>query len=344
MDPYLKDILSQPETLRAALDNFKSEQLISLARRLAAGEFDRIVITGMGASYNASYPAMPALSQMPVPVMLVNTAELLHYQPGLVGGRTLLWMISQSGRSAELVNLVEKLHTARPGFLLTCTNDFTSPLAQASDLDIQIHAGTEFTVSTKTYINTLATLLLNACVLTGGNEKRLSLALRGAADAMQVYLENWRNEVATLDELFAEVESLPVLGRGLSMSAVWNGTLILKEAAKIEFEGMHAADFRHGPLEMVEDGFSAFILAGAETTIELNRELSRDIRSYGGRVFWLGSQPEKDTIHIPIPVVDESALPLLEILPFQMLTLALAPRRGVEAGHFRHVGKITTRE
>jgi glucosamine--fructose-6-phosphate aminotransferase (isomerizing) len=144
--------------------------------------------------------------------------------------------------------------------------------------------------------------------------------------------------------MLGKFDELLLIGRGTSMSAVWNGSLINKEAAKYAFEGMHAADFRHGPLEIVSKGFAALIFAGSSQTSALNRELAREIIAYGGKAIWLDSTPDPEIPTILLPETSDLTRPLMEILPMQMLTLAMAKRRGVEAGKFRHVSKITDRE
>jgi glucosamine--fructose-6-phosphate aminotransferase (isomerizing) len=128
------------------------------------------------------------------------------------------------------------------------------------------------------------------------------------------------------------------------MSAVWNGALNNKEAAKCSFEGMHAADFRHGPSEVVEPGFVAIIFAGSPRTFALNRDLARDILSYGGKVIWVDSTADPEIPTIVLPDTNELTRPLMEILPMQILTLVMANRKGLEAGRFRHVSKVTDRE
>ena len=119
---------------------------------------------------------------------------------------------------------------------------------------------------------------------------------------------------------------------------------INKEAAKCAFEGMHAADFRHGPLELVSERFAALVFAGSAQTSALNRELAREIISYGGRVIWLDSSPDPEIPTLLYPMTSELTRPLVEILPMQMLTLVIANRKGLQAGKFRHVSKVTSRE
>ena len=340
MNPYIRDILSQPVTLRLALEKYS----ISLLRDIDLSEYDRIVISGMGSSYYAAYPAVIQLSGLPVPVQWINAAELLHSRWGAIGERTLLWLNSQSGRSAEPVHLLERLHSSRPARVLAFVNDLSSPMAERADIAVPIHAGEEATVSTKTYINMLAVNLLAAVQLAGGDVGALVEEMRRAADAMQDYLADWQSRVQELGSLLGDFDELFLIGRGASLSAVWNGSLINKEAAKCAFEGMHAADFRHGPLELAAKGLAALIFAGSFNTSTLNRELGREIRSHGGKVIWVDSAPDDEIPTLPIPFTTERTLPLVEILPVQMLTLVMAQRKGIEPGRFRHVSKVTARE
>jgi glutamine---fructose-6-phosphate transaminase (isomerizing) len=340
MNPYIRDILSQPEALRNALDKYPASTL----NKIDIADFDRVMISGMGSSCYAAYPALIELAKQSVPVQLVNAAELLHSLDGMISSRTLLWLNSQSGRSAELVHLLERIKVRRPARLLTFVNEVASPLGEGADVCVPVHAGEEATVSTKTYVNMLAVNLLAAIQLRGGNLDSAIHEMRLAADAMQDYLATWERRAQELDVRLGEFEELFLIGRGASMSAVWNGSLINKEAARAAFEGMHAADFRHGPLEIVSDGFAALIFAGASQTSALNRALGREIIAYGGKVIWLDSVPDPELPTLLFPETSEWTRPLAEILPMQMLTLAIAKRKNVEAGSFHHVSKITARE
>jgi glucosamine--fructose-6-phosphate aminotransferase (isomerizing) len=343
MNPYFSDILSQPAALRNAVEKFSPTLLLPIINRIHSGDFDRIVITGMGASYNAAYSMYLELSHLPIPVMLVNGAELVHYMDGLIGPRTLLWVNSQSGRSAELVHLLERIKPTPPTCILACVNDETSPLSIAADIRLPIHAGPESTVSTKTYINTLAVNLLAARQVTGQEIEASQKAMLTAANEMESFLSDWQARVHELDSLLGDFETLLVLGRGASMGAVWNGALINKEAAKFSLEGMNAAEFRHGPLELAEPGLCTLIFAGSSTTSPLNHNLGAEIMAHDGRVIWLDAMTDSKLPTFTIPVV-ESVRPVTEILPMQLLTIALANRRGVEPGIFRYIGKVTTSE
>ena len=344
MNPYLADILAQPSALRDALKNYSPEILDGLYKRLQNGDFDRIIITGMGSSHNASYPALIQLCNQTVPVQFVNASELLHSLHGMIGTRSLLWMNSQSGQSAELINLLTRLKTQSPACLLASVNILSSPLASSADVCLPIHAGEEATVSTKTYVNMLAVNLLAALQLTGNNIDSAIHEMQAAADSMEAYLNDWESQVKELDSLLGDFKQLFILGRGTSMSVVWTGSLINKEAAKCAFEGMHAADFRHGPLELASPDLSAFIFAGSAQTSNLNRDLASDITTHDGHVIWIDSAIDVNFANHLIPATSELTRPLVEILPMQMLTLVMAKRKGLQAGKFRYLNKVTARE
>jgi glutamine---fructose-6-phosphate transaminase (isomerizing) len=340
LNPYIEDILSQPAALREALTEFSTAAL----DRINLADFDRVIISGMGSSYFAAYPGWIELSKQATPAQLLNAAELLHSLSGMIGTRSLLWLNSQSGRSAELVHLLEHIAARPPARLLTFVNDIASLMGERGDVCVPIHAGKEAMVSTKTYTNMLAVNLLAAIQLRGGNVDLAIQEMRAAADSMESYLVHWEARVQELDAALGQFDQLFLIGRGTSMSAVWNGSLINKEAARYAFEGMHAADFRHGPLEIVSEGFAALIFAGSGQTSASNRDLAREIISYGGKVIWLDSVPDPEIPTILFPETSALARPLVEILPMQMLTLAMAQRKNLEAGKFRHVSKITDRE
>ncbi|MBN1267548.1 MAG: SIS domain-containing protein [Anaerolineales bacterium] len=344
MNPYIGNILEQPAALRRLVESFTPQPLELILSAFKRNRYDRIILTGMGASYSAACPTEIALSQLPIPVILVNSSELVHYKADLIGPRSLVWMNSQSGRSAELVHLLEVLKSTPGADVLVCVNERDSPLAHGADLCLPIFAGPEATVGTKTYLNTVAANLLAAVVLVESNLAELKSDILETAGAIEDYLGNMDRQVAEMDAGLGNSKNLIVLGRGPSMGAVWTGALITKEAAKFPLEGMHAAEFRHGPLELAEPGFTALVLAGAPETIGLNRKLALDIIEHGGRVLWIDDvrDPELDTIQMPR--ARGLVRSLAEILPLQILTLVLANRRGVEAGKFRYLDKVTVVE
>jgi glucosamine--fructose-6-phosphate aminotransferase (isomerizing) len=118
--------------------------------------------------------------------------------------------------------------------------------------------------------------------------------------------------------------------------------LILKEAARFPAEGMSSAAFRHGPLEMVDRHLLLLVFEGAEPSASLNHRLVSDVRELGGCA-QLVSEHTSPTV-FQIPTSEDAVRPILEILPVQMMSLALAAREGFEAGAFIRASKITAVE
>ena len=331
--PYVTDILAQPEALQALLDTGLSTDVRALLGDTE--RFDRLVLTGMGASLFAQVPTMIRLAAAGRAVWNIETAELLSDQGALIDSRTLLWITSQSGASAEVGALLERVQGSG-ATVLGSTNDMSGPLAQSADVVLELHAGAERTVSTRSYINTLAAHALAVDVILRAPPDP---ELLGAAVPMARWLEDWADHAAALDHAVRR-PTLYVLGRGTSMAAVATGALIIKEAAKVAVEGMSAPQFRHGPLELADPDLVAVVLAGSEPEQAANSRTASDLRQLGATAVLLGGT-SGDT-DLPLPgLASPRSLPLAEILPLQALSVVLAERRGVEPGAFRQISKVT---
>jgi len=343
-NPYVEDILSQPAVLEAMLRRLDLTSLEPVRKKLRQGAFDRIVITGMGASNFGAYPAWLLLCRSGIPACWVDTAELVHYASGLVTERTLLWAVSQSGRSAELANILQPDAKIKPGMILALTNDPASPLAERAEINLAIDAPEELTVSTRTYVNTLAISQLAALYLTGNPFDAALDELAAVSRSLRSYFGGWQDEVDQLVKSIGLPRSLVILGRGPSMAAAQMGALIQGEASKYPALSMNAAEFRHGPLEMVRDDLTIVALAGPKATVQLNLRLAEQLSRLGARVFWVGAPAAAGLASIAMPPAEGVGLPIAEVAPFQLLSLALAGQMHIEAGKFLHSGKVTLTE
>jgi len=266
--PFLTDLLAQPAALRDAVTHFDP----TLLADLRAGKYERIVVTAMGGSHFAGVPAWLSLVSAGLPVWHIDASVLLHDAISLVNERTLLWVVSQSGRSAEIVALLDRV---KPALLLALTNDASSPLAARADVVQLMHAGVEAVVSTKTYLNSLALTQLMALQLAGRPTDAARDELLAAADAVEAYLAEFDERQRSLGARVGVPERLFLLGRGASMAAVDAGALVLKEAAKINASGMSGPQFRHGPYEMADERVTALVLEGAGSNAALQRRRHR---------------------------------------------------------------------
>jgi glucosamine--fructose-6-phosphate aminotransferase (isomerizing) len=338
---YFRDLLSQPKALQDTLDQLKeSKELQTLATRLQKEKFKSIVLTGMGSSFHALHPLLLQLTDAGHPTVLVETSELIYYRRPLLSPESLIVAVSQSGHSAEMIRLLEANHKRAP--IIAVTNTADSPLARRADAVLLTRAGEEFSVSCKTYVGALLALKFlgdQLCRLPLG---RTLKQLGAVLPPVTHYLARWKDHIEFMLTKLAGVRQLFLAGRGPSLAAVGTGALILKESTQFPAEGMSSAAFRHGPFEMLCPETFVLVFAGEGKTRELNERLLHDIRAQEGRAE-LVAQNAGECAYC-LPDAPSSLMPVLEILPVQMLTLALAAMNGRQPGQFRFATKITTTE
>jgi glutamine---fructose-6-phosphate transaminase (isomerizing) len=338
---YFSDLLNQPRALQDTLEQLKqSKELEILAARLQKGRFNSIVLTGMGSSFHGLNPLLVQLTHAGYPAPLVETSELIYYRRGLLDPRSLIVAVSQSGRSAEVIRLLDENHRRAP--VIAVTNTADSPLARRSDAVLLTRAGEEFSVSCKTYVSALLALKFLGDQLCGVPLARTRKELKAVLPPVTHYLARWKDHVEFMLSGLSGIRQLFLAGRGPSLAAVGTGALILKESTRFPSEGMSSAAFRHGPFEMIGPETFVLIFAGAAKTRELNLRLLQDIRARNGRAELVVQDPGECAWCLPR--VPSSILPVLEILPVQMLTLALAAMADRQPGKFRFAAKITNTE
>ncbi len=336
---YLRDILDQPRAMSATLGQLEiSGELHKLRDRLREGMFRHVVLTGMGASFHALWPLFLRLTGRGFPALMLETSELVYYVPELLRPESLIVAVSQSGQSGELVRLLDA--NDQRAAIVGVTNTAKSALAQRSDAVMLTEAGPEFSVSCKTYITAMAELHLLGTLFCGEDLQKMQAGLEQVAPTLEQYLEGWKDRIFEMSAALEGIRQIFLLGRGASLAAVGAGSLILKESVRFPSEGMSSAAFRHGPFEMLGPSTFAAVFAGAHKTKALQEKLLHDVRQAGGKAEWIG---EEAGPWMP-PQLGDDFRSIAEIIPIQMMTLALAARAGVEAGRFARVSKVTTVE
>jgi glucosamine--fructose-6-phosphate aminotransferase (isomerizing) len=337
---YLQDLFAQPQALSdtfAALE--RPSELMNLAVRLGQMEFQQIVLTGMGSSFHALHPLNLQLVDHGVPSTMVETSELVHYHTRALNPKTLVIAVSQSGESAEMVRLA-RVNSGAPMIAVTNTPDST--LARHAAVALVTRAGREFSVSCKTYVATLMMLQWLGDALCGQDAELSRSKMKEAGSAVAAYLADWKKRVADIAERLSGIRDLFLVGRGASLAAVGAGALVIKESDHFHAEGMSSAAFRHGPFEMLSGEVFVGVFSGDSKTRELNHGLLADIRQAGGRGEFIGETSTFESFRLP--ECDAAIRPILEMLPVQMITIALAALAGREAGKFERATKVTTTE
>lgn len=347
-ESYLAEIAEQPGILLRLAQGFDDQWVEPLARlraRLDSGEFDRVILTGMGGSLHGAYPAWLALSRdLAVPVALWESGELVQQAPEAVTARALMIAISQSGESGEVRRLTELDH--RPACVVSITNATRNALADWADIAVATRAGPERTASTKTYTAGLAATWLVVAHLTG-RAAGASEKLRNLSGTVADMLQSLSAIAETATDHLGHDAPLTCIGRGDSYGSAAMAALLIEEAAKIPCEALTGGQFRHGPLELVRDGFRAVVFPGQGGARDLTEALVTRIADLGGKVVSISTAPAPAAGNIQpiaLPDIDPGLLPILEILPVQYLVIPLAIRRGFEPAAFLNAQKITTGE
>ncbi len=347
-EAYLAEIAEQTGIIDRLGRNFDASWGGALTRvraDLGAGRFDRVILTGMGGSLHGAHPGHLTLTRsLSVPVLLWESGELTQQAPRAVTARTLLIAISQSGESGEVRRLTEA--ASRPACVISITNAPDNALARWADIAVATNAGPERTASTKTYTAGVAAAHLVVAYLTGDG-KAAAADVQALSRQVADLLERLPAEAEAAARHLGHTAPLTFIGRGDSYGSAAMAALLTEEAAKLPCEALTGGQFRHGPLELVREGFRAVVYPGEGAARPLTEPLVGRITALGGRVVTIGTTPApaSATVYpVALPEVPAGLLPVLEILPVQFLVIPLAIARGFEPAAFLNAQKITTGE
>jgi len=261
MTPLMEEILQQPEALSLVRKYYASPGAIPLnfRKKLGISRETLVVFTGMGSSLHAAYPAQAWLTAMGYRALVWEAAELLHHHLKVLGPKTLLVVVSQSGETVEVRRLLEVLPKSIN--IVAVTNVENSHLARQGNMLLPMMAGVQAAVSTKTYTCAVAVLMYLAFAITGEVHRPLSHALMHAIDAQEKILERHDDLMLPTLEFFNHPPYVALLSRGADMASAYQGSLMLKEVARLAAEPMTAAQFRHGPIEIINPSHIYVIFA-----------------------------------------------------------------------------------
>jgi len=335
--PYEQDISDQ---LIAIADQLAYELPPSL-HQLELFAYDRIVLTGMGSSHYATIPIERDLAARGLPVWRIDTGTLLDF-PDLVTGKTLLWATSQSGMSGEIVALLDKLDgTTRPATIIGVTNDEQSTLARRADILVALKSGSEATVSSKSYVNTLIAQYRITLALRHADEAPLIAGIRAAMAEFARLIDDRSAVQSIVSQAFREggEPRLALVGIGADGATAMTGALILKEACKVMAEGYLSGEFRHGPMETSGPGMIALLIGdGTDATLQA---LSEDLTANGTEVVTIGPKAYGRSQQLRTTASPEIVRIIAGMLYVQHFTILIARAKGLVPGEFFYGRKIT---
>ena len=352
MTQFLQEILGQPEAVTDTAGYYASEQGLAALAAFAGSvrRAGRVVALGMGSSYFLAGALQAFLSRHGIAVTVINAGELLHYQLDVVTDDTMLVAISQSGESYETVNVIRQLESrgVRP-LLAVITNEPASTLGRYADILLPTVAGVEEKTSTKTFITGFQVLYMIEKAIGGdGIPADVWNELSAGIEAM---LNQRDKTLPDMLRALGEASYLQIIARGTAMASASQSALMSMEASHTPSQALAGGEFRHGPLEMVGEGFTAIVMAHSSApAFEQTRGLVGDILRFGGRVLLVTDRvdaidPAQGLTTVAAPAPDADLFPITAIIPVQIAIEVWAREmKGVTPGEFIHGHKVTNEE
>jgi glucosamine--fructose-6-phosphate aminotransferase (isomerizing) len=337
-----REIQQQPQTLQRLLDA-ASEPVQELARAIAARQITHIIIAARGTSDNAGRYAqyvLGARNSLQVALATPSLFSIYHSPPRLHGA--LVLGISQSGQSPDIISVLSE---ARRQDALTAviTNAPQSDLARRGDVVIPIHAGEERAVAaTKSYTGQLLAIAMLSAQLAGDGESLSSL--RETPQAVAATLK-MNDAIAIVAPRYRYMDHCVVIGRGYNYATAFETALKLKELTYTIVEPYSSADFLHGPLAMVEQGFPVVVIAPSGKMTPILQEFLETVQQRRAEIIAISDEQKiLQMARVPLPLphaVPEWLSPITAIVPGQLLALHLAWTRDYDVDDPRAIQKIT---
>lgn len=355
-----KEIHEQPQSLRSATVgrlNFDEGVvwlggLSELARDLP--HVHRVVLMGCGTAWHAGLIGEYLFEELARIPTEVEYASELRYRNPIVEEGTIAIAVSQSGETADTLAALREVRM-KGAKALGIVNVVGSTIARETDAGVYLHVGAEIGVaSTKAFTAQVAVLALMATDL--GRRRNLSpertlevmQALEGIPDQAQAALET-EDQIKSIAEWLVERDNCLYLGRGVNYPAALEGALKLKEVSYIHAEGMPAAEMKHGPIALIDEGMPVIVVAPKDHTFSKVLANIEEVRGRGGRVVAVTTEgtTELDGLAdevVKVPGTMPLLSPLLTTIPLQLLAYHAALLRGQNVDKPRNLAKSVTVE
>jgi glucosamine--fructose-6-phosphate aminotransferase (isomerizing) len=226
---------------------------------------------------------------------------------------------------------------------MAITNELDSPLAEASEFTIACHAGAEVSVAaTKTYTAQLTALALLAAHWSDDQDRQSQV--QGLPKAVRKTLA-MGDAVRAASERYRYMEACVVLGRGYNYATAFEIALKMKELNYLLVDAYSSADFKHGPIAVIEQGFPAILVAPSGQVYPDMIGLARELKDRGAELIAISDRPdalEMAVTPLPLPVtLPEWLSPVVCVIPGQLLAHDLTLAKGLDPDHPRGLRKVT---
>ncbi|MGA8151901.1 MAG: SIS domain-containing protein [Terriglobales bacterium] len=334
MTYFLNDILRQPAELQQTFDYLCGAGQPSLQRAAAAVRSARhVYLTGIGSSWHAALTAGPLFSLSAHPVYMQDAAELLQFA-ALPTGAVLI-LISRTGRSVEIVNLLAKARESG-ATVIGITNSPDGPLAREAQIPIVINVELDHAISVNTYSTLAAAVGALAAASCDSFDSALVGSLSSSIAQTTQAIPGWQERIEDTAWLLPNSVSY-FLGRGSALGSCYETRLLWEEGVKSPATAMGTGSFRHGPQEMVKEGTRVGVWIDGQRMRAQDLAVARDLRRVGASVMLIGQDIPQDAgdLVFPLPVIVPGWQFLIDIIPAQLAAERLAGLTGVDCDSFR---------
>jgi len=269
------------------------------------------------------------------PMASVGPSVNSIYGIDLLSERTLCLSVSQSGRSPDIVHMTQSLR-AGAGLTVAITNDVASPLADAAEMTLPLHAGPEVSVAaTKTFVTSMVTGLWLIAEIKKDCE--LVHAIHALPeDLAKATACDWS---AAADALTGQ--SVFTIGRGPSWAVANEAALKFKETCLIHAESYSSAEILHGPVSIVGPGFPIIGFAAGDLAEDSLVEVADALAAKGATVFVTSKRAKAAHLLPHIRTAHWLTDPIAAIVSFYAMVEAIARSRGIDPDTPRHLNKVT---
>ncbi|MBN1308415.1 MAG: glutamine--fructose-6-phosphate transaminase (isomerizing), partial [Chitinispirillaceae bacterium] len=314
----------------------------------------RLVLVACGTSWHAALVGEYMIEEIAGIPVEVEYASEFRYRNPIIEPNTLIFVISQSGETADTLAALREASYKGATVLGIC-NVVGSSIARETHGGVYLHAGPEIGVaSTKAFTSQLTVLALLTLLL--GRMRRISnsdgIAIAKALEAVPKQVRKilkQNDHIKAIAKIYAKHNNFLYLGRSYNFPVALEGALKLKEISYVHAEGYPAAEMKHGPIALIDKDMPSVVLAIKDSIYDKVVSNIQEVKARGGSVIAVATEGDREiekharhVVYIPktIPMLS----PLLSVIPLQLLAYHIAARRGCEIDQPRNLAKSVTVE
>ncbi len=357
----IKEIFEQPKSIgdcmRGRLDA-QSGRLILGGLREYVNKLvnaDRIIIVACGTSWHAGLVAEYFFEEFcRIPVEVEYASEFRYRNPIIREGDVVI-AISQSGETADTLAAIE-LAKSKGAIIFGVCNVVGSSIPRTTHAGAYTHAGPEIGVaSTKAFTAQLTVLSMIALIvaqkkgtITDQKYHELLVDLETIPSKVEKALQ-LNSQIQVIADEFKDARNFLYLGRGYNFPVALEGALKLKEISYIHAEGYPAAEMKHGPIALIDKEMPVVFIATKDSSYEKIVSNIQEVRARKGRVISIVTEgdtliPKMSEFTIEVPPVHEALMPMISVIPLQLLSYHIAVMRGCNVDQPRNLAKSVTVE